>query len=1109
MSTEIQAWLADIGLSQYAQAFAENDIDASVLPSLTEDDLRELGLSMGHRKKLMAAIAALGGSAPSSSPPPDPVPAIKAQSVNAPDFRAGERRHLIVMFCDLVGSTALAGTMDPEDWHDIVASYHHMTNEAVSRFGGYVAKNLGDGVMVYFGYPQAEENDAERAVHAGLAILSGIQEINSTLGAKSAQVLAVRVGIHAGSMVLDEHADAFGDTPNVASRVQSAAEPGNLLISPSVHRLVAGLFMVKDLGAFELKGVPEPLHLFRVQRASGSRGRAVHASVMTPLIGREEELKLMVRRMERALTGESQMVLVTSEPGLGKSRLVEEFRKRLNELPHTWIEWGCNQMLSNTPFAAIAEWGRGRFLTEDDEGLRDLEQTLSTLNIDPAWGVALLAPIFDLPIPAGYAPLDLTPVEIRRQQIDCLIKLFHGSSAEQPLVLVVEDVHWVDPTSLQFLAALIQNSDRQAIFLLITCRPEFKAPWPPGSNQTAITLTPLGRGEVRKMVKEVTALHGFDDELMETIVSRTGGVPLFIEEVTRLVLEGKGDGVTNIPPTLQASLTARLDRMGGARDIAQMGAVIGRSFAYAEIQALSRASEDELKGHLDQLVASDLLLAQGKPPLSYYTFKHALIRDAAYEMLLKSHRRDLHRAFAHYLSGGQSVAMATQPELVAHHLTEAGDTKAAIAAWRHVGDMAQKHGAYLEAMSHYDKAIGLAETGDLLSDIDRLQLKISFARATMHGKGYSNPKTHAAFAEAEILAARVEGAVREKIAMRLGMWVGSFTRGEVKAMRAISAQAMSDIQGNQNTIEAAGAHYITGVTSLFAGELVAGRFHLDGAYAITQKTGGDLFQVYSGGELSIRAQGYSGLSRWLMGEKTGSRAVIDEVLARAQTSNHVPSLIITHYIAWVMAALANDPAQAKPHGEGLLELARKYSMPTWQAYGQFFTAWAELGGSDLKSTAREAALGAMKDGLASLQREGIRYTTPYLQALLAEALDQDGQGDTALGLADESLHEADITEQFWFVPQARIIQGQIHRHLGTAEHLAQAEHAFAGALDMARQQQSKVFELRAALALAQLYQSSHRRSLITPLLAETLASGLVKADPPDEAAQVMAMLSSV
>jgi class 3 adenylate cyclase len=587
---QIAQWLEKLGMSEYAQRFAENDIDFTILPELTDQDLEKIGVaSFGHRRKILKAIAAFSGPA---SPPvatvasrPDvlpPHPAVAPAAAAHAAEATGERRHITVMFCDLVGSTTISAALDAEDWRDLVGAYLDAASAAVTEMGGHVAKKLGDGLMALFGYPVAQENDAERAARAALSIQRALAEVNRKNAGSGKPALNARIGIETGPVVVDAAGEIYGDAPNTAARVQALAEPGTVVITAQVQRQIAGLFVAEEHGIHGLKGVPQPVTLFRLVRASGG-GRRAGQRHLTPLVGRDEEIAMLMRRWERARQGDGQLTLIVGEPGIGKSRLIEEVHTRLRETPHTWVEWTCSQLLQNTALHPIGDWGRVRFGGADvraEKRLAELESSLTLVKLDPVHYAPLLAPLLDIPLPDERGP-NLAPEELRRRQLSALTAWVMAAARSQPIVLAVEDLHWADPTTLDVLRGIAERGALVPLLVVITARPEFRPPWGTRSHHGTISLVPLDRQQVRHMVEELAARYALPKEVIEGVTERTGGVPLFVEEVTRLLLErGEQGGIQAIPPTLQQSLTARLDRLGPTREVAQIGAVIGRGFSY-------------------------------------------------------------------------------------------------------------------------------------------------------------------------------------------------------------------------------------------------------------------------------------------------------------------------------------------------------------------------------------------------------------------------------------------------------------------------------------------------------------------------------------------------
>ena len=762
-------WLQKLGMSEYTQRFAENRIEFSVLADLTDQHLKDLGLPVGDRLKMLRAIRELAGATPaspetaSSEPKGQSIAAARdakpLRNIAAPAAEvSGERRYLTVMFCDLVGSTSISAQLDAEEWRDLVGTYLDAATAAVKEMGGHVAKKLGDGLMALFGYPVAQENDAERAARAALSIQRALAEVNRKNAGCGKPELTARIGLETGPAVVDASGEVYGDMANVAARVQALAEPGGVLVTARVQRQIAGLFVAEERGSHELKGVPGPVTLFRLVRASGG-GRRSGQRHLTPLVGREEEIAMLMRRWERARQGDGQLALIVGEPGIGKSRLIEEFHTRLRESPHTWVEWSCSQLLQNTPLYPIADWGRLRFGGGEiaaERQLADLENTLALIKLDPAENVPLLAPLVDIPLPKERVPT-LTPEETRRQQLLALTNWVMASARAQPVVLALEDAHWADPTTLDLLRGIAERGALVPLFVLITARPEFRPPWGVRSHHSTISLSPLDRLQVWHMVGGLAADHALPKEVVDGLTERTGGVPLFIEEVTRLLLErGEQGGTEAIPPTLQQSLMARLDRLGSAREIAQIGAVIGRGFSYPLIRAVADMEDTALQTALERLAEADILLVQGLPPESEYRFKHMLIQDAAYENLLRSRRLFLHRRVGQTIESRFAEIAESQPELIAQHYTAAAMPEQAIPYWMKAGERTLARSAYREPLAYFDRALSLARSLPKSPARTRQILDLLFLLGETHSRNRNVSEALPTFKEAFELARTVD-----------------------------------------------------------------------------------------------------------------------------------------------------------------------------------------------------------------------------------------------------------------------------------------------------------------------------------------------------------------
>jgi class 3 adenylate cyclase len=740
MSINVADWLRELGLEQYVPAFRDNDVDADVLRRLTADDLREMGVaSVGHRRRLLDAIGTLAEERPTATPP--------ASSGEA------ERRQLTVMFCDLVGSTALSARFDPEDLREIVGAYHRCVAETVSGFAGFVAKYMGDGVLVYFGYPEAHEDDAERAVRAGLAVTEAVGRLSAPVR------LNVRLGIASGLVVVGDLIGAgaaqergvVGETPNLAARMQTVAQPGTLVISESTRRQIGTMFALEDLGPQNLAGFTDPQRCWRVVDESGvlSRFEALRSEA-TPLVGRNEELDLLLRRWQQARATNGSVVLMSGEPGIGKSRIVAALSQHIESEAHTRLRYFCSPYHQDSalyPFIVQLERAAG-FVREDS-----VEQKVSKLRnlLVPGAhgndGIELLAELMSLPNSA--AGLNLSPQRKREMLLDALLHQLEALAQKGPVLMLFEDAHWVDPSSRELLDLTIDRVARIPVLLVMTFRPEFQHSWSGQHQVTILALNRLGERDSTTLVERLAGDAALSQEIVDEIVERTDGVPLFVEELTKAVLES-GDRTTAltaslsparaVPATLHASLIARLDRLGpAAKEVGQIGSVIGREFSYELIGQVAQRPVDELRLGLDRLIEAGLLFRRGVAPQSTYLFKHALVQDAAYSTLLRSRRQALHARVGKALEDDFPETSDTQPELLAHHFTQAGLVEPAIEFRHRAGTRSVRRSAHTEASAHFRCALHILGKLPPSRERDERELELTLALAVpliaIHGFG--------------------------------------------------------------------------------------------------------------------------------------------------------------------------------------------------------------------------------------------------------------------------------------------------------------------------------------------------------------------------------------
>ena len=661
---QIADWLENLGLGQYAQRFAENDINFSILSDLTDQDLKEIGVSsLGHRRQLLRAIAELT-AAEKGAPTPPPAAAPVAPHDTA------ELRPVTVMFSDLIGLTALSASMDPEDLREVISAYQKCVAETVRRFGGYVAKHLGDGVLVYFGYPHAHEDDAERAVHAGLELVAAVG------GLKTHAALQTRVGVATGLVVVghligsgaSQEQAIVGETPNLAACLQGIAEPNSVVVAEGTRKLLGNLFELENLGAKELKGIAGPVRAWAALRPSSAEGRfeALHASGLTELVGREEELELLLRRWSRAETGQGQVVLLSGEAGIGKSRLTAALLERIARQPHARLRNFCSpQHTESALYPSIRQIERAAGFTQDctPQAKLDKLDALLAQSSTSAPDAALLAEMLSLPNDGRYPALELTPQQRRQETLEALVLQVAALSRQNPVLMIFEDAHWIDPTSLELFDRMVDKIPSLRVLLIVTFRPEFEPPWIGRPYVTALTINRLAQRDIEAMIDGVVGNKFIPASVRHDIVERTDGIPLFVEEMTKAVLEAGSEeqaqrtGATvpftalAVPASLHASLMARLDRLGPAREVAQIGAAIGREFSHALLGAVIPKPEADLGSALDRLIDAGLLFRQGVPPHTTYLFKHALVQDAAYGTLLPEPRRALHARIAKALEG--------------------------------------------------------------------------------------------------------------------------------------------------------------------------------------------------------------------------------------------------------------------------------------------------------------------------------------------------------------------------------------------------------------------------------------------------------------------------
>src|SRR5512132_2289111 len=1069
----IAEWLASIGLSEYAQRFAENAIDLSVLRDLTEQDLKDLGVLLGHRRKMLRAIAELEGTALAPT-----------ETATEPARRdEAERRHLTVMICDLVGSTALSARLDPEDMRAVIDAYHAACARITRTYDGFLAEFRGDGILAYFGYPVAHEDDAERTVRAALDIIAAVARLETL----AAEPLTVRIGIATGVVVigdlsregaLREHA-VVGDTPNLAARLQALAAPGTVVVTASTRRLLGDLFRLRDLGLHEVKGIAEPVAAWAVEGVSDSESRfeAARAAGLTDLIDREDELDFLLERQRLAWKGEGQIVLISGEPGIGKSRLVAALAERIAGKPYTRLRYQCSPYHTNSalrPFIAQLERAAG-FKADDtsEQRLDKMEAVLATAGSPPKAVAPLLAALLSIPCGERYSPLGLSPTQQRRQTLAALLDQFEGLARRQPILLSFEDVQWADATSLELLDLAVERVRQLSVLALFTFRPEFEPPWIGLPNVGTLTLGRLDHHDVENMVARVTGGRVLPAEVMKQIVAKTDGNPLFVEELTKTVLEAgilvedaEGYRINGplpplaIPATLHDSLMARLDRLAAVKEIGQVGAAIGREFSYSLLRALVERDETALKTALAQLEDAELVFRRGDPPEAIYSFKHALVQEAAYENLLKSRRQILHRRIAETLRDRFQTMAEVQPEVVAHHFTQGGLSESAIEWWIKAGDRALDRSANNEAIAHLEKAISLA---DGLADgpaqrLIRLRLQTTYGHALLHGRGHSQPETIAVFARARQLAAGIEDVVA-RFSAYYRMWMGSFVRADRAPMREVAVLSLRDARHSPGSPAAGRALHVYGVTCWFQGDYAGARTHLEQALAAYDHERDHRLAPRFVFDDRVVTTGWLAVVVWARGEVDQAIHLLDSALSLARQSGHLPTIAWVHAYRCRFAGICRKPGLARLHAEEVLRLAREHGLPMRLADGSFYHGWARWCAGDGDGEA------AMREGLALWNEMHYRLFAPLTGTLLAECEVEAGRAEVGLATLDARLAAIEQTGERWFDAEVHRVRGELLLKQRRPD-VAAAQSAFMRAIEIARSQQTRIFELRASLSLA-------------------------------------------
>ena len=1022
---QIADWLKRLGVEQYAHCFDEHDIDFSILRDLTDQDLEKIGVqSLGHRRKLLRAIADLNDI--KKSAPAAAIAAAAAPAAPRPlDF--AERRQVTVMFSDLVGSTALSARMDPEDLREVISAYQNRVAETVRRFDGFVAKYMGDGVLIYFGYPQAHEDDAECAVRAALSLIETVPKLETAHDA----VLQVRVGIATGLVVVgdligegvaQEHG-VVGDAPNLAARLQALAEPGLVVISDSTRRLTGGMFEYRDLGEVALKGLSDPVQAWQVTGASAvqSRFEAQHESNLTPLVGREEELELLLRRWRQAASGEGRVVLLSGEPGIGKSRLTVALQERLQKEPHTRLRYFCSPHHQDSAlYPTISQLERAAGFQRNDAPDAKLEKLTTLLGASSGESeTQLIAELLSIPTGDRYAPLNVSPQRQKEKTFEALLAQLGALSRRRPVLMLHDDVHWIDPSSRELLDMTVERIPSLPVLLIITFRPEFQPPWIGQAHVSMLSLSRFGRREGAALVQRVAGNKALSDEIMAEIVERTDGIPLFVEELTKAVLEaGPLDEVATrsistaplpalaVPATLHASLMARLDRLGpAAKEIAQTGAAIGREFSYELLAAVVQTSDADLQAALARLGDAGLVFCRGTPPQTTFLFKHALVRDAAYGTLLRGQRQQIHARVSATLESQFPEIVASQPQLVAQHCAEAGLNEKAVGYHLKAGQQALARSAMTEAVGQLQRGL------DVLASLpenpwraqQELDLQIALGRALMATMGYAAPAVGETIVRARALAEQLDRP-DDLVSLLFSQWTFHLVRAEHKLALSFAEQTEKVGAAQNDEAMLLLGHFSHGNTRFFLGEFVAARALFERCHGLRDPAHRAAYAALTAEDPYALNVGRLAVTLAVLGYIDQARARMDEAQSEARRLDHVFTVVRVLTLVCQVDAVAGSPHGLQRHAEELTALASEHGFQYWVGWGLPWQGWSLTG----RGRAQDG-LTLLAKGHSLIRATGAVLNTPLALCFLAKASANLGQLEEGLNCLVEGaqIHRDD------------------------------------------------------------------------------------------------------
>lgn len=1022
----------------------------------------------------------------------------------------GERRQLTVMFCDLVGSTDLSQRLDAEDLRTVVRAYQEAAARVIEHYDGHIAQYLGDGLLVYFGYPHAHENDGERAIRAGLGIVPAVKALTfdgvREKGGRVPGPLEVRIGIHTGKVVIGTMGGgarsevlALGDTTNIAARLEASAAPDAVVISADTLRLVPGLFLLRDLGTPALKGIARPIHTYAVVRPTGVRSRLdVDPRTLTPLVGRERELASLCDRWQQARDGAGQAVAICGEAGVGKSRLLQALRERLAGVPHTWLECRSTpetQGSSFHPLIGLLEQGLA-FQPEDDAPTRllRLEGGIERANLPVAEVVPLIAALLGLPVGERYPRLRQSAELQRQRTMEALVAWTQALADQQPLVMLVEDLHWCDPSTVEMLGLALERLAARRVLLLMTFRPSFVPP-PAFAAAEQVAVEPLSHDQVATMIANLTHGVSLPDDLIGRIAERADGIPLFVEEMTKMVLESHGvaaaDGQPaapigladiDIPPTLQDSLMARLDRLAPGKDVAQLAATLGREFAYELLRAVAVDQEDRLQAGLGQLVQAELLYQRGTLPEASFTFKHALVQDTAYRSLLKSVRQPIHRRIAEAMEEHFPERAAVEPEVVAQHYDRAGLIVEAVDRYRQAGERLAQRSANEEAIGHLRRALELAATMPEGRERDRCELTVQIAIGVpiASARGWAHPEYEQIYARARELATRI-GEGPELPRLIEAMAAAYLVKGDLHTSAEIAREAMAAARRTGEPFDLLLAHMCCACPFMFAGDFTRALEHFDQAIAIYDPARHAPLAHEVGFDRGIIAHSYAALCHVYQGRLDQARDLAEHGIALARRTDHQLTLVNALFEAACVYYERRELDLVRARTAEEIEVSQRLGFPFWAATGQFFHGRARLAAGD-----GEGGFAEMQAAMMDLARLGTGIGASSVLLVLAESQRQLGQGAEALGTLALAQAQADALGQHYV--DAEILRSHGEILLDDDGAAAEGEALLQRAMATAHAQGARLWELRAAMSLARLWQRRGRTGDALELLASRYAA---------------------